>query len=472
MNKVLKERLDWFNKRCEEIGLDWFPIQWEVVPEEVLLEVMTYGLPTRARHWHYGQSYDYQKASGEMGISKVYELVLNNDPSYAFLLDTNPDVANSMVIAHVIGHVHFFKNNYLFKQTDRRMIYHAAERAQRVDEYIDKYGLERVEYIMDVAFALEKHIDWQKGSMRRPYPKRKKILKERRTFEFEDLFGNKEDPIYKSVVENNAFPPSPESDILWFLSNYAKLEPWERDIFEIIREESFYFYPQYMTKIMNEGFASYIHAQMMCEIPEELFSHSEHLDFSKIHERVVQPGRSKLNINPYFLGFEILKDIKERWDVLYENEESDINGFEKILEVVREDDDISFLRNYLTQDICDKLDLFAYTKKYDKKREQYIKVESKDAEHIVEHMISGLFNYRAPLIKIVHASQMGMELEHESNEKTTLDPKHTHRVMKYLHNVWGGVIDLRTYDSSGSVFHYTYDEDGFSHHDNGDIRIG
>ena len=32
-----------------------------------------------------------------MGRSKVYELVLNNDPSYAFLLDTNSDTANTMV---------------------------------------------------------------------------------------------------------------------------------------------------------------------------------------------------------------------------------------------------------------------------------------------------------------------------------------------------------------------------------------
>lgn len=845
MKKVLQERLKWFQQKSEEMGLDWFPIQWEVVPEEVLLEVMTYGLPTRARHWHYGQSYEYQKASGEMGMSKVYELILNNDPSYAFLLDTNSDIANTMVIAHCIhnnseiltsdgpkkisevragdnvfthtgqkqeviwcketkkskqmieikcksnsdflvftpehkilvkndigiswveakdikesdqivypkynnsnlesiselyipiktvkssrkwkkeiekeqggynislnhnfgrmiglyiaegyknqsashfcfnikedeyhnavktaaleinenikigfskrerdnsclvvlrekniakwledncgkgsenkrvpnfifdykvpdeflaglvrgiyegdgcftedkrsstyttvsktlayqlrlllsyfdifsyvkdrqrksydikglrkrtyevfvngidnrrllhnilkqdvvapsrtwtftdrdgdnfygqiefiraieteeeqsfwdmevkndhsfmfasgtiahnciGHSHFFKQNYLFSGTDRKMVYHAAERAQRVDNYIEQHGIERVEYIMDIGFAMERHLDWHKGVFRKPYPQRKKVLKKRKVDEFEDLLGDPSAPAYETVIENRSFPPHPEKDLLWFIANYAKLEPWERDILEIIRKESFYFYPQYLTKIMNEGFASYIHAELMYELPESMLSHSEYLEFVKIHERVVQPGRSKLNINPYFLGFTILNDIKRRWDDLYSRGESQITGFQKILEVVREEDDISFLRNYLTQEICDDLHLFAYTKKYDKKREEYIQIESKRVEDIVEHMISRLFNYGSPDIRIVHASHMGIELEHFSADVGALDPKHTRQVMKYLYNVWNGTVDLKTANQKGEVFHYTYDEEGFSHHDDDD----
>lgn len=471
MKKVLQERLKWFQEAAEEMGVDWFPIQWEVVPEEVLLEVMTYGLPTRARHWHYGQSYEYQKASGEMGMSKVYELILNNNPSFAFLLDTNSDIANTMVIAHCIGHSAFFKENYLFQGTDRKMVYHAAERARRVDEYIDKYGLERVEYVMDVGFALEKHIDWQKGVHRKPYGRRRRSLIKRPTNEFEDLLGDADAPAYKTVIKNRSFPPQPERDLLWFISNYATLEPWEKDVLEIIREESFYFYPQYLTKIMNEGFASYMHAELMYLLPQEMLSHAEYLEFVKIHERVVQPGRSKLNINPYFLGFTIFNDIKEKWDKLHEAGKSDITGFQKMLEVVREEDDISFLRNYLTQEICDKLGLFAYTKKWDKRREEYIQVESKHVDHIVEHMISGLYNYRAPVISITHATQMGLELEHESANVGSLDPKHTRQVMKYLFNIWNGTVDLKTSNKNGEVFHYTYDEAGFSHHDEDDDTI-
>ena len=159
MNEVLERRTKMLEELAEKkLGLDFFPIMWEVVPEDVMLEVMSYGLPTRARHWSYGQSYEYQKAQGEMGMSKVYELVLNNDPSYAFLLDSNSNIANTMVIAHVIGHVAFFKNNFLFKKTNRKMVYASAERAARVEEYITKYGLTKVEKTMDMAFAMEKSI--------------------------------------------------------------------------------------------------------------------------------------------------------------------------------------------------------------------------------------------------------------------------------------------------------------------------
>jgi stage V sporulation protein R len=271
--------------------------------------------------------------------------------------------------------------------------------------------------------------------------------------------------MYKTVIKNRSFPPRRESDLLWFLSNYAKMEDWEADVLQIIREESFYFYPQYLTKIMNEGFASFMHAELMYLAPEDQISHAEYLEFVKIHERVVQPGNSKLNINPYFLGFTILNNIKAKWDKLHEKDETEMTGMEKIFDVVRTEDDISFLRGYLTQEICDDLHLFAYTKRYDKKREEYIQVESKKAIDVVEHMISELYNYRSPVISIVHASHMGLELEHDSIEIGGLDPKHTRQVMKYLFNTWNGTIDLKTANKKGEVFHYTYDEAGFSHHD-------
>ena len=93
-----------------ENGLDFFPVIFEVVNRDIMLEACSYGLPVRARHWSYGRSYQHQKVYGEMGLSKVYEIVFNNDPSYAFLLNTNPDIINIMVGAHVFGHVHLKKH--------------------------------------------------------------------------------------------------------------------------------------------------------------------------------------------------------------------------------------------------------------------------------------------------------------------------------------------------------------------------
>lgn len=462
MKKLLQERSNWFEEKATELGLDFFPINYEVVPQEVMLEIMSYGLPTRARHWSYGQSYEYQKLNGEMGMSKVYELVLNNDPSYAFLLDSNSDIANTMVIAHVIGHVHFFKNNFLFKRTDRKMVYHAAERAARIEEYVTRYGLERVEHLMNIGFAIERQIDWHRGLYREAYPPKKKVWVKRNPGEFDDLLGVNE-PMYKQISLNDKFPPSPEKDVLWFLTNYADLDDWEKDILNIIREESFYFYPQHLTKIMNEGFATYIHAELMYLIGEEMLSSAEYIDFVKIHERVVQPGSNPLNINPYFLGFSILKNIKKTWDQKFKDGTSEINGFQKILQVVETEDDISFLRNYLTQEVVDELKMFTYKTYKDRNRNEYIEILSKKPSDIAEMLSKDLYNYRSPLISITGASQAGLELEHLSTDIGTLDGKHLSKVMGYLREVWGGgVVDLKTRDEDGQEIHFTYDELGFS----------
>lgn len=462
MKKRLVEVDKWCQEKCDEMGVTYFPINWEVVPEDVMLEVMSYGLPTRARHWTYGQSYKYQKLNGEMGMSKVYELILNNNPSYAFLLDTNPDIAQIMVIAHCYGHSSFFKNNYLFKQTDRQMVYHAAERAARIETYIEKYGIERVEHIMDIGLSVEKNIDWHKGVFRERYPGKRKVTKSRIIGEFEDLLGITE-PGVKEVTINKSFPPSKEYDINWFLINYSpKLEDWERDVLSIIREESFYFYPQYITKIMNEGFASYMHAELMYIMGKELLSPAEYIDFVKIHERVVQPGRDPFNINPYFLGFRIFNDIKERWDKLHEAGESEITGFQKILQVVEEEDDVSFLRTYLTQEICNELKMFTYVTRKDPTNNQYIQVQSKKVDDIVESQVSKLYNYRVPLIAIKKATSISLELEHGSPEIGTIAYKDLPKVMGYIYDAWGNVVDLKTWDSTGKAYHFTFDEEGFS----------
>lgn len=236
-------------------GLDFFPIIFEMVNKNIMLESCSYGLISRARHWSYGKSYDQQKLWGTMGWSKVYEIIFQNNPAYAFLLNTNSDIINIMVAAHCFGHSHFFKNNIMFKNSDRSMVYRAAERATRVDDYIEKYGLEKVEHLMDIAFAIEKHIDWHKGLFRKKYPG--KQIKDciRKCGEFDDILGKDKGRRIKRKVIEDKLPSAPEKDILWFLANYAPLEDWERDIFSIIREESYYFFPIVTTKIMNEGWA-------------------------------------------------------------------------------------------------------------------------------------------------------------------------------------------------------------------------
>jgi stage V sporulation protein R len=450
-------------------GLDFFPTIFEFVNRDIMLEACSYGLPIRSRHWSYGRSYQHQKIYGEMGLSKVYEIVFNNNPSYAFLLDTNPDIINIMVGAHVFGHTHFFKHNVMFENSDRNMIYRAAERASRVDKYVEQYGLDRVEHLMDIGFALDNHIDWHKGVHRKKYAGRRVEERKIKFGEFEDLLniGDYSKRSIKKVVVGDKIPPHPERDLLWFLINYAPLDEWEKDVLEIIREESYYFYSIVSTKIMNEGFASFWHAELMYKY--DGIKEDEFIEFGKCHSSVVQPG-NPFRINPYYLGFKVFTDIRERWDKLHEEGKSCINGIQKVIQVAADEDDNSFLRNYLTRELAVELGLFNYgyrvkrdpDMKDEDLREEHglVELKDRDLDKIIENITKSTLNYGAPMIMIVEVDGDTLVMQH--NDKFgPLDEKYTEKTMEYVYELWGGPVELRTYDHDREEFIYCFDESGF-----------
>jgi stage V sporulation protein R len=229
---------------------------------------------------------------------------------------------------------------------------------------------------------------------------------------------------------------------------------------EIIRQESFYFYPQYCTKILNEGIASVIHAEFMSRL--DSITPEEHLDFCRVHERVVQPGGNPLNINPYFLGFTILQDIRRRWDNYKSAGESSISGIEKMIEVVSEEDDISLIKNYLTKELVEEMNLFAYKSEKDKNGDTILTIKSRNPDDVAEHLTKDMHNYRSPVITIEKASPSGLELVHSPTNGRTLDERNLSKVMGYIYELWGSPVDVQTIDDDGKVVHHTYDEDGFS----------
>ncbi len=252
---LLKDRFEELEKLALAAGLEPYDIHFFEVPTSVIYEVASYGLPTRYSHWSFGRVYQHQKTQGEMGFSKIYELILNNDPSYAFLDKNNPDTINLMIAAHCIGHADVFKNNIMFRQMgEKNMIQVAKRHAETIDEYRKDFGDDEVDEWLDVALALERHIDVYKGLRRKRYPKRNVRYEDRSTSKWEDLYHNTE-PLVKKIQEGIYIPPQPEKDLLWFLSEYSNMEPWQKQIFEIVRRESYYFYPQFRTKTINEGWA-------------------------------------------------------------------------------------------------------------------------------------------------------------------------------------------------------------------------
>src|SRR5579871_5661103 len=169
--KALKDEIEGY---ARGYGLDFFEQIFEVIDADDLNEIAAYGgFPTRYPHWSFGMAYEELRKSYDYGLSKIYEMVINNNPCYAYLMRCNNIVDQKLVMAHVYGHCDFFKNNFYFQHTNRRMIDEMANHATRVRRWVDKIGVEKVEDFIDRALSLENLIDYHSPYIRRnPDPKR------------------------------------------------------------------------------------------------------------------------------------------------------------------------------------------------------------------------------------------------------------------------------------------------------------
>jgi stage V sporulation protein R len=468
----MEKRFDEIEDLAHKKGLDFFPVIFEEVPREIIWDVASYGLPTRMSHWSFGRTYIHQRIRGEMGFSKIFELVINNNPAYAFLDETNSDVVNLLIAAHVLGHSDFFKNNVFFGSSNRNMVNQAEQNAKTIDKYKETYGIDEVEEWMDIAFSIDMHIDISLGEVRSPYPPTSHFFKTLEPLPFSDLFGENDKPNVVEKIMNENFPPHPERDLLWFLINYGQMLPWQKDILNIIRSESYYFYPQGQTKIMNEGWASYWHAELMLEYDN--ISPEEYLDFSKSHSGVVNSGPPG-QLNPYYLGFRIFSDIKKRWDKAYEDGKKDKSfqksdtvdmyddngklvaskktGTAKMFEVRKEDGDFSFITNYLTTELADDMKLFSYGFAGDSENsdEDDIILKNRSLERIKNLITAGLHNNGAPPICILGVNNNELWIHHEDYDVDPLEKRYTEETLKYISKAWGGPVKMSTHDDSGPL---------------------
>lgn len=156
---ALEEALERIWEIARGFGLDPFPVNFEIVPATVMYEIGSYALPGRFSHWTFGKAYHRMKTMYDFGLSRIYEVVINTNPAYGFLLETNSPLQNKLVMAHVLGHVDFFKHNAYFAHTNRRMVDEVNLHAARIEEYEFKYGRKTVEAFLDAVLSIEEHID-------------------------------------------------------------------------------------------------------------------------------------------------------------------------------------------------------------------------------------------------------------------------------------------------------------------------
>jgi stage V sporulation protein R len=292
-------------------GLDGFDVLFELLPAgEVNAVAAQGGFPLRYPYWRFGMEYERLEKGHRWGLSKIYELVVNNDPAYAYLVDSNSALEQKLVMAHVFGHADFFKHNVWFQPTDRRMVETMAAHAARVRAVIEEVGLERVEAFLDRVHSLETLID--------PYLPLREAEEKRRGAARRPPRSERARASFEAIADAPLAPPQPSPprarrvllptyDVLGFLVESAPLEGWERDLVRIVRREAYYFAPQRMTKILNEGWASYWHSRLLTS---GLLEPAEVVDFADVHSAATAAGAAGLN--PYRLGLALVRSAERR----------------------------------------------------------------------------------------------------------------------------------------------------------------
>jgi stage V sporulation protein R len=489
-SEILKTQ-ETIESHARAMGFDFFPVIYEMVDYDTMSAVAAYGgFPSRYPHWSFGMEYDRLAKGYGYGLSKIYEMVINTDPVYAYLLDSNPLVDQQLVIAHVCGHAHFFKHNFYFSHTNRKMLDEMANHGQRVRQYMAKYGVEAVENFIDCCLTIEDLIDLHSPYIRR-HPKLNSeeqrdeseakekpevgVLKLAASGYMEgyinppEFIEEQRRKAREAAQEGWHFPPRPEKDVLLFLLHHAPLEPWQHDVLDIIREEAYYFAPQGQTKIMNEGCACWAHTRLMTQ---KILQPENAVDYAEHHSGTVaaHPGR----INPYRLGLALLNDIEMRWnkgrfgpeyeacDDWSTRKQWNTNagaGKEKVFEVWNHYNDVTFIDEFLTPDFVAEHMLFGY--EWNDDIEAYV-IATRDFDAIKKKLLWSLTNHGRPFIYVVDGNynnrgELYLQHRHEGLDLKTDEARDT---LRNLFTIWKRPVHIETiFDEQKTILSF----DGESH---------
>lgn len=454
---TLEDYITHFEQLADGLGLEYYPVDFELVPQNFMLEIAVYGVPVRMHHWSFGLRYIHQLLHQNMGHSRIFEVMFPGDPCRAYMMNQNSLAENTLVAAHVIGHADFVRRNALFERflnmAGGRILEQSAARAHRLELALARHGQQEVEAVLDAALALEPHIDIQKDLYRAPYPEaaqRPPAAPGPFQQRYQTLPG--EAPPAAPATGHPDLPPYPEYDLLWFIARHAPaLQAWERDIFLAVREESFYFYPVHACQIMNEGWASYWHARLLREA--DFLPHALYLQAVKAHSDVVRPyagdRQLALAVNPYHLGYSM-------WERIIEQQ-----GIDAARRICSEEDDFGFIRNYLDADLAAELGLFSYQARKDGET----RMLSRDLHDVREAILAPKYNNGAPRIAVERVQEdRSLILRHDhASDGRGLDLAAAEQVLNYVARVWRKPVTLHTVDFRGLPRLLTVNAPGTAH---------
>jgi stage V sporulation protein R len=451
-----------------EMGLDFFPILYEVLDYKTMNEVAAYGgFPTRYPHWRFGMDYEQLSKSYEWGLSKIYEMVINTNPAYAYLLEGNSLVDQKTVMAHVCAHVDFFKNNYFFSKTNRKMIDGMANHAARVRRHIERQGQDVVENFIDICLSIENLIDPMSPFIvrqRDPRPEEDadstQDVPRLRAKNYMESFINPPEYLEaqrkrrdEEKKQKRRFPDHPQRDVLQFMIQNAPIEGWQRDLLEVVRDEAYYFSPQAMTKIMNEGWATYWHSKILTE---KALNSAEIIDYADACSGILAttPGR----LNPYKLGVELFRNIEDRWnrgqfgkewdecDSMEQKRNWDRRlglGRKKIFEVRKLYNDITFIDEFFTLEFCVEQKFYAFGFS---ERSSNWEIMSREFAKVKDQMLRMLTNRGQPTIVVEdgnfeNRSELLLRHVHEGADLDMAQAKDT---LRGTNRIWTRPVNLLT----------------------------
>ncbi len=463
-----------------ELGLNVYPNQIEVITSEQMLDAYaSTGMPIFYQHWSFGKNFTQQEQlyrKGAQGLA--YEIVINSSPCISYIMEGNSATMQTLVIAHAaFGHNHFFKNNRTFLEfTDASGILDYLKFAKAyIARCEEKYGEAAVEKLIDAAHALQSH-----GVHRSPRRKPMDLaseearLNERRAYQaqiFNELWSTLPSAGRRGSDKKLASDAElklglPEENILFFLERHApKLASWQREILRIVRLTAQYLYPQRLTKVMNEGTATYAHYRIMQRLHEKgRISDGSYFEFLSSHTNVVMqpafdhPGFS--GFNPYALGFAMMRDIERI--CLKPTEEDrvwapDIAGAGDPMAVLRDiwanfrDD--SFIAQYLSPRLMRELRLFGITDDPAQSELVVSAIHDERGYRRVRRALARRYDasHTDPMIEVARVDLLGdrrLVLEHKAAEGRLLAAPVARKVLQHIADLWGYEAELLETDAA------------------------
>jgi len=472
MNKTEMKRLIKIEERIYEIardfGLEFCDIEFDVIPDQKMLEIMAYRIPSNISNWKFGRDYEKLRTYQEAVSNNLpLEVVLNTDPSRAYLMKDNVLSVQAMVMAHVVGHVAFFTMNRYFQNTSKDVIQILSEASKRFEKYETLYGIDEIERTIDAGHAIQFHsspfdLETESEKRERIFEQTKQMEQSQGRSEFDDIAPSlKVDPnvdielfnqrLWKSLRQTT--PVEPTEDLLrYIIDNSTNIEDWQKDVLEILRREGQYFWPQMKTKYMNEGFATYWHEKIMKQLfLEGYLDKTDHAQYNVSNSLV--KAENPFSLNPYMVGCGMWHNIVNRWDKgRHGNDWNDCNdvktkeawdtgdmkGHEKMFEVLRTYTDWMFMKNFLTADVVDDLNLYIYIIK-DMGMTEDVIITRQDAEKVAKLITESFTHSHIPKIEIVDGNfhQKNYLLMKHRWAGANLLKNYTKKTLQHIAYLWG-----------------------------------